>query len=144
MIYHTQPSDFKPRFAVASAFLEHAGDILLLHRPARKSQGDRWGLPNGKLDPGETPLMTIVRETQEETGLVLPPERFQFFKTVYVRYPEYDFTYHLFSVPPLTSRPAIKLREGEHDDFQWLNPRAAFALPLVADLGECITLFYKN
>jgi 8-oxo-dGTP pyrophosphatase MutT (NUDIX family) len=35
----------------------------------RKYNHSDWGLPGGKLDPGETALQAIVRETKEETGL---------------------------------------------------------------------------
>ena len=35
----------------------------------RKHNHNDWGLPGGKLDPGETALQAIVRETKEETGL---------------------------------------------------------------------------
>ena len=35
----------------------------------RKYNHSDWGLPGGKLDPGETALQAIVREAKEETGL---------------------------------------------------------------------------
>ncbi|MEC3954551.1 bifunctional NUDIX hydrolase/histidine phosphatase family protein [Nocardia sp. CDC153] len=40
-------------------------EIALVHRP----KYDDWSLPKGKLDPGETPMITAVREVAEETGL---------------------------------------------------------------------------
>ncbi|GAA2487833.1 NUDIX domain-containing protein [Nocardia seriolae] len=40
-------------------------EIALVHRP----KYDDWSLPKGKLDPGETPVITTVREVAEETGL---------------------------------------------------------------------------
>lgn len=46
----------------------HAGgtiEVALVHRP----KYDDWSLPKGKLDPGETPMVTAVREVAEETGL---------------------------------------------------------------------------
>lgn len=42
-----------------------AVEIALVHRP----KYDDWSLPKGKLDPGETPVITAVREVTEETGL---------------------------------------------------------------------------
>lgn len=40
-------------------------EIALVHRPKYND----WSLPKGKLDPGETPVITAVREVAEETGL---------------------------------------------------------------------------
>lgn len=35
---------------------------------------DRWGIPGGKVDPGETPLESGIREVKEEVGLDLAAE----------------------------------------------------------------------
>ncbi len=40
-------------------------EVALVHRP----KYDDWSLPKGKIDPGETPVVTAVREVAEETGL---------------------------------------------------------------------------
>ncbi|WP_040791464.1 NUDIX hydrolase [Nocardia paucivorans] len=42
-----------------------AVEIAVIHRPKYQD----WSLPKGKLDPGETPVLAAVRETEEETGL---------------------------------------------------------------------------
>jgi 8-oxo-(d)GTP phosphatase len=39
--------------------------LLLVHRP----RYDDWSFPKGKLDSGETPVRTAIREVHEETGL---------------------------------------------------------------------------
>ena len=35
----------------------------------RRGDSHQWGFPGGAIEPGETPEMTAVRETKEETGL---------------------------------------------------------------------------
>jgi ADP-ribose pyrophosphatase YjhB (NUDIX family) len=45
--------------------------ILLAHR----RDMDLWDLPGGGMDAGEQPTETAVRETREETGLVVEVER---------------------------------------------------------------------
>jgi 8-oxo-dGTP diphosphatase len=42
--------------------------ILLIKRNTIPFKG-YWGLPGGRMDPGETVDQTVVRETKEETGL---------------------------------------------------------------------------
>lgn len=36
---------------------------------------DRWALPGGGLHRGEDPLMGVLRELREETGISVPPEQ---------------------------------------------------------------------
>jgi 8-oxo-dGTP pyrophosphatase MutT (NUDIX family) len=40
--------------------------IVVVHRP----RYDDWSLPKGKVDAGETPEQTALREVEEETGIV--------------------------------------------------------------------------
>ena len=35
-------------------------------------RNDLWDIPKGKLDPGETPKIAVVREIEEECGLIAP------------------------------------------------------------------------
>lgn len=40
----------------------------------RRTDSTKMGLPGGKVDPGETEIAAAIRETYEETGIVLLPE----------------------------------------------------------------------
>lgn len=61
-----------PSVTVAAIVADAAGRYLLVeeHTP----EGLRLNNPAGHLDPGETPLQGVVRETLEETARVLTPE----------------------------------------------------------------------
>ena len=60
MIHTDPPEHFAPRFEVVSCFVEHDGEILLLHRNEGKSEGGKWGMPGGKIEAGESePPVTI-------------------------------------------------------------------------------------
>ncbi len=53
------------RLSVHAVISDHEGRLLLL----RQTYGDnRWGLPGGGVDPGETVHQAIVRECSEELG----------------------------------------------------------------------------
>lgn len=51
-------------------YLEKEGRILMLKRNKEPFRGF-WTAPGGKLEPGEDPRQTIIREIREETGFTL-------------------------------------------------------------------------
>lgn len=54
---------------VACALLDQDGRILLAQRPQGKSLAGLWEFPGGKVEQGETPEETLVRELDEELGI---------------------------------------------------------------------------
>ncbi len=56
--------------AVKALVADKQGRILAIRRSAASSQfGGNWDLPGGKVDPGESFDVALVREVAEETGL---------------------------------------------------------------------------
>lgn len=53
------------RLACSVAVLDDEGRVLL----QKRTDGDWWGLPGGRLDPGDTFTAAAKREVREETGL---------------------------------------------------------------------------
>jgi 8-oxo-dGTP diphosphatase len=53
----------------ACALIDADGRILLAQRPEGKPMAGLWEFPGGKVEPGETPEETLVRELEEELGI---------------------------------------------------------------------------
>ncbi len=53
----------------ACALIDADGRVLLARRPANKDMAGLWEFPGGKVDPGERPEETLVRELKEELGI---------------------------------------------------------------------------
>lgn len=53
----------------AVALIDVDGRVLLAQRPAGKSMAGLWEFPGGKVEPGETPEVALMRELNEELGI---------------------------------------------------------------------------
>lgn len=60
---------------VCGVIRDEEGRYLACLRPAGKHLGGCWEFPGGKVEPGETPEMALVRELREELGVEVALER---------------------------------------------------------------------
>lgn len=141
MLYTTKPENFNPKIIVVSAFLENKGKILLLKRQDSKPEGNTWGMPAGKVDNTESIYDGVIREIKEETGVDVKRDNIEYFRKFFVRYPEYDFIYHIFSAK-LVNKPKVIINRDEHKKFKWVKPKESLKMDLIEDLGSCIEAFY--
>jgi len=59
---------------VACALIDADGRVLIAQRPAGKSMAGLWEFPGGKIETGERPEQSLIRELREELGIVVKEE----------------------------------------------------------------------
>ena len=56
---------------VACALVDADKRVLIAQRPAGKTLAGLWEFPGGKVEPGERPETTLIRELHEELGITV-------------------------------------------------------------------------
>jgi len=55
----------------ACALIDADGRVLIAQRPAGKPMAGLWEFPGGKVEDGEAPEQSLIRELKEELGIVV-------------------------------------------------------------------------
>ena len=103
----------------ACALVDADGRVLIAQRPEGKQLAGLWEFPGGKIEPGETPEETLVRELAEELSIetktaCLAPLTFASHS--------YE-TFHLL-MPLYVCRRFWGTPEArEHQALKWVRPR---------------------
>ena len=58
----------------ACALIDADGRVLIGQRPEGKSMAGLWELPGGKIEAGERPENSLIRELKEELGITVKEE----------------------------------------------------------------------
>lgn len=124
-------------FKSAHVVLIKDGHILIL----RRSSTDEWmpnhyGLPGGKIEPGENILDGISRECKEETSLDVSPSDLVFLPKV-----SKDKEHAFYYSTKFSGEPKL---DFEHDDFKWVNPKDLSKYKVVPDLPSIISAALEN
>ena len=147
MLYPENPPDkFKPSMEVSAVHCFRDNKILLLKRaPDKKVEPGKWGVPAGRIHENESKLEAALREMHEETGINLKAGDLRYLSEIPVRYPGFDFNFHIFrcDMDTFPVQPSIRLNR-EHTDYAWADLFGLESWDLMMDELACIRLFEKT
>ncbi len=111
----------------AGALVDADGRVLIARRPEGKAMAGLWEFPGGKVEPGETPEASLIRELREELGIetrssCLAPVAFASHG-----YADFHLLMPLFACRVWQGEP----RPLEHAELAWAMPArlADYAMP---------------
>jgi 8-oxo-dGTP diphosphatase len=58
----------------ACALIDADGRVLIAQRPQGKAMAGLWEFPGGKVETGERPEQSLIRELKEELGIIVKEE----------------------------------------------------------------------
>ncbi len=88
------------------AIILEDGKLLLTH----ELNSGWWLIPGGGLEEGETPDICVIREVEEETGLIVRPVKQ--FLILHEYYEEYRYTGYIF-ICEVTGKGRMNLTDAE-------------------------------
>ncbi len=124
-----------PDLIVVAATCIHDRDGQLL--TVRKRGTDRFMLPGGKIEPGESPAQAAIREADEEVGITIDPAALTLlgrWRAPAANEPDTDIDSTVFTADVPHTKPRIA---NEIEELRWLDVAEAAAYD---DLAPMITL----
>jgi 8-oxo-dGTP diphosphatase len=103
----------------ACALIDADGRVLITQRPAGKSMAGLWEFPGGKIESGERPEETVIREMHEELGVVIKESCLAPFTFASHSYPEFDLLMPLFLCRRWEGIP----QPHENQNIAWVRPK---------------------
>ena len=103
----------------ACALVDSDGRVLIAERPAGKAMAGLWEFPGGKVEGGETPEQTVIRELTEELGIETKVACLAPLTFASHAYDDFHLLMPLFVCRRFWGAPAP--REGQQ--LKWVRPR---------------------
>jgi len=127
---------------VAVALVDVDGRVLVSERPPGKQLAGLWEFPGGKVEPGERPEQTLIRELAEELGIRVEEPCLAPLTFASHAYPDFHLLMPLYVCRRWTGTP----RPMEGQALKWVRPKAlrdlamppadAPLIPFLVDLLE--------
>jgi 8-oxo-dGTP diphosphatase len=101
---------------VTAAILEEGGKVFIARRREGKNLAGKWEFPGGKIEPGESPEESLVRELAEELDMRVSVDGL-LCRTTFRGGPV-DLELLAYRVTRLGGEPVLR----EHDAAAWVEP----------------------
>jgi 8-oxo-dGTP diphosphatase len=112
----------------ACALIDTDGRVLVAQRPADKQMGGLWEFPGGKMEPGERPEVTVIRELREELGIEVKEPCLAPFSFASHRYADFHLLMPLYVCRRWEGTPLAL----EHQALKWVRPAELKDYPMPA------------
>ena len=111
----------------ACALVDADGRVLLAQRPQGKPMAGLWEFPGGKVESGERPEDTLIRELEEELGIVVREPCLAPLTFASHAYPDF----HLLMPLYVCRRWEGIVRPLENQELAWVRPERLrdYAMP---------------
>jgi 8-oxo-dGTP diphosphatase len=122
----TTAPPLKLTLVVAVALVDPDNRILLAQRPEGKQLAGLWEFPGGKVEPGEQPEETLIRELREELGIEVKEPCLSPLTFASHAYP----TFHLLMPLYVCRRWEGFVRSMEGQALSWARPHDLRRFPM--------------
>lgn len=113
-------------FVVACALVDADGRVLIAQRPPGKDMEGLWEFPGGKMEPGERPEDTLIRELAEELSIAVKEPCLAPLTFASHSYP----TFHLLMPLYICRRWDGTVTAKEHKALKWVKPNELRNYPM--------------
>jgi 8-oxo-dGTP diphosphatase len=102
----------------ACALIDADGRVLIAQRPQGKSMAGLWEFPGGKVETGERPEQSLIRELEEELGISVKEECLAPLTFASHLYPDFHLLMPLYVCRRWDGIPSAQ----EQQRLKWVRP----------------------
>jgi 8-oxo-dGTP diphosphatase len=121
-----QTEPIKIVLVAACALVDADGRVLIAQRPPGRTMAGLWEFPGGKVEAGETPEASLIRELNEELGIVVNEACLAPLTFASHRYADF----HLLMPLYVCRRWEGLVRAGEGQELAWVKPNRLKDYPM--------------
>jgi 8-oxo-dGTP diphosphatase len=103
----------------ACALIDADGRVLIAQRPPGKAMAGLWEFPGGKVEAGERPELSLIRELKEELGIDVKEECLAPLTFASHLYPDFHLLMPLYVCRRWDG--IVEAREAQR--LKWVRPR---------------------